>query len=293
MPVRYHRNDQNLGATANILNLANALAEGQFCWILGDDDLVRDNAVPVVIKALELHPELDYVFVNHSYEFVSDKEGRPALATGADYPALRNLVCSEAEDQVVDRWEDIIRFSKTPALFTSIVSHVFRLSRWRDTVLGMQIESDSSLPFSSLEGTFPHVCVLARMMIGRPALYLGFPHVIFFVGAQEWLGLWPMMQIVRVLELSDLFENLRARQEMVDLYRNLVFRGSSEYFWMLLTNPSQPGREHFSFSGLAAKYWRYRSFWRMITDVPCTRSRAAVRRFSRMLFPRERRRMGT
>lgn len=44
-PVHYHRNDENIGAARNILNLVNKLACGEFCWILGDDDFVRPGGV--------------------------------------------------------------------------------------------------------------------------------------------------------------------------------------------------------------------------------------------------------
>jgi hypothetical protein len=281
MPVRYYRNDHNLGANANILRVANELARGEFCWILGDDDLARENAVSTVVKALERHPDLDYVFVNHSYEFTSEGQKRPALATGADYPVLRNLQCSEENDHLVDCWEDIISFSSVPGLFTSIITHVFRRSKWLE--VAPTIDTDAARPFATLQDTFPHACIIAHTMIGRPALYLGFPHVILFGGTQEWFGLWPMMQVVRLLELSDLFEKLGARREMVDRYRDVVFRTSSYYFWRLLTNPSQSGREYFSFSSLVARYWRYPGFWRMVGRVPRARYGGAVRRLSRRL----------
>jgi glycosyltransferase involved in cell wall biosynthesis len=304
MPVRYHRNDQNIGGNANILLVANELAYGEFCWILGDDDLAREGAVSAVLESLRLHPDLDYVFVNHSYESTSERQKRPALATGAEYPLLHDLLCSEKANHVVDRWENIISFSGTPALFTSIVSHVFRRSKWLDAGTASAIKTDVERPAGTLQDTFPHACVIARMMVGRPAFYIGFPHVILFVGAQEWIGLWPMMQVVRTLELSDLFDQLGARREMVDLYRNVVFRTSSQKFWKLLTNPSQPGREYFSLRSLVARYWRYPEFWQMVGgvprsgwrsyrfwrtvgNVPRARCRAVARRLLRLAHPQQ------
>ena len=138
---------------------------------------------------IETHPTIDYVFVNHSYEHISEREKRGGLVTGADFPELRNLLCWETRNEVVEHWEEIIRFSHTPALFTSIVSSVFRLSRWKEESGKISVERDDS--FRSLENTFPHVCITARMMIGKPAVYLGYPHVILFTGSQEWLGVSP------------------------------------------------------------------------------------------------------
>src|SRR5215210_40594 len=39
--IRYYRNQDNFGVNYNILQLVNSLAKGEFCWLLGDDDLVR------------------------------------------------------------------------------------------------------------------------------------------------------------------------------------------------------------------------------------------------------------
>ena len=42
-PIKYYKNDINYGANQNILFFMQARAQGEYCWILGDDDHVREE----------------------------------------------------------------------------------------------------------------------------------------------------------------------------------------------------------------------------------------------------------
>jgi glycosyltransferase involved in cell wall biosynthesis len=264
--IQYNRNDTNLGFECNLLLLTNSLAKGEYCWVLGDDDIVREHGVKSIIEAIQKYPYIDYLFVNHSYEHERSKKSNDqnTLITGADFSELRNPLCWDMETKIVQHWEKIIKFSRVPALFTSIVSHVFRRNKWNEFSSGLNIIDKP--PHSSLEMSIPHACIVARMMVGRPAVYIGYPHVIMFVGNQLWFDQWwPMIQVIRALELSDLFESLGAEKQMVDLYRNVVFKNSSHYFWRLLTDSSLESRQYFSLATLIKRYWKYKSFWAMVS----------------------------
>lgn len=277
IPLRAHRNDENLGALANIFLLTNTLAQGEFCWILGDDDLLRDHAVSSVLKVIQAYPELDYIFVNHSYEHVAEREKHGSLVTGNNFSELRNLLCWKTDDQLVARWEEIILFSNVPALFTSIVSHVFRRSRWKEESL--TLNTDARALFQSLETTFPNVWIVAHMMVGKPTYYLGYPHVILFTGTQEWFSRWPEILFTRVLEISDLLQSLGVDRSLVDFYRNTLFNGSSEQLRVLLTR-------HFTIGipivwRLIGHYGQYPALWQMFIR---TIGRTIIKRHSRNLL---------
>jgi len=259
IPIHNHRNDKDIGVLANFFLLTNTLANGEFCWILGDDDLVRGNAVKSVLEVIQAYPTLDYIFVNHSYERVSERDKHGDLVTGNDFPELRHLLCWKTSEQLVARWEEIIRFSNVPALFTSIVSHVFRRSKWKDESLALS--TDTRQLFRSLETTFPNVWIVARMMVGKPAYYLGYPHVILFTGTQEWFSRWPEILFTRVLEISDLFQSLGVDRSLVDLYRNTLFRGSSEQLRLLFTQSITTSLP--VVWRLVSRYGQYPALWLM------------------------------
>ncbi len=261
-PVRYHRNAENIGAGRNFLQLAQHLAEGEYCWLLGDDDLLREGAVQEVVSALQKHPNIDCVFVNNSHE---QSTGRmPGIAeTTQKYQSL-DYACSDHGQHLLKCWERIIGLSDLGGLFTYMGSHILRTQLWREEKFEFQTDEG----FPSLEATFPHACVVARHMTGKPVLYLGKPLVMVFVGAQEWTDYYPLIALVRALELGDYLAAQGAEATMVKRYRNLVLRASSGCFWRLLRDPSISGREHFHAGDLFRRYWTYSGFYKMLVWEP-------------------------
>lgn len=52
LPVRYIRNEKNIGSDANIAQCFN-LSQGKYVLILGDDDLLVDGALPLLLSRLD------------------------------------------------------------------------------------------------------------------------------------------------------------------------------------------------------------------------------------------------
>ncbi len=279
-PVRYHRNAENIGAGRNFLQLAQHLAEGEYCWLLGDDDLLREGAVAEVVSALAGHPDIDYAFVNVAYEEISERE--PGLVDNTEKYACQRRTCFVEGHHIVERWERIIGYSDHGGPFNYIGSHILRTRLWREETFDFKTDEG----FPSLEATLPHACIAAKYMTGRPALYLGRPLVLVFLGGQEWQSFWPMIQVVRVLELGDYLAAQGAEPAMVTRYRNLVLRASSGCFWRLLRDPTVKGREHFQVSDLCRRYWKHSGFYLMLFWDPAHALLAAPLRRLRAIAAR-------
>lgn len=56
VPVTYHRNDRDLGLGPNIFGVL-GLARGRWCWPLGSDDHLTEDALAVMTRLLEAHPD--------------------------------------------------------------------------------------------------------------------------------------------------------------------------------------------------------------------------------------------
>jgi abequosyltransferase len=52
LAIRYHLQPENIGADGNFLTCLE-IARGQYCWVMGDDDLPLPNAIPALISLLE------------------------------------------------------------------------------------------------------------------------------------------------------------------------------------------------------------------------------------------------
>jgi glycosyltransferase involved in cell wall biosynthesis len=74
LPCRLIRNETNLGADGNFLQCLN-LAQGQYVWVLGDDDLVEPGAIATLLDLLQ-QGEYDLVYLS-SYAFHNNRGGGP------------------------------------------------------------------------------------------------------------------------------------------------------------------------------------------------------------------------
>lgn len=61
--VRVHINESNIGATQNFINCV-GMARGRFVWLIGDDELLAENAVETVLSRLRNHPDLGLMFLS-------------------------------------------------------------------------------------------------------------------------------------------------------------------------------------------------------------------------------------
>ena len=268
-PIRYHRNDENLGAARNILILCHELARGEFAWVLGDDDLVRPDGVSRVLEVLQKHPEIDCVFVNASPKRPAERAAFDRVVCGADFPQLLPTKAKSLTDRYVERWEELIDPEVDDVFFGAVMCCVFRLSRWRGYPLRLRASSE---PFSSLEDSYPHSVILAHTMIGRPAYYIGHPCTISFWGEQEWLGYAPLLILVRLQELLDLYAQLGIDGQQVEKCRRFLLGYSGGALRAMLLDPNTPGREYFS---LRKFLWRNRyhprQVGRMLVSILRTR----------------------
>lgn len=63
LPIRYLRNQTNVGADRNILQCFEQ-ASGKYVWICGDDDVVEPSGLARVLAHLEAEPEYDLLFLH-------------------------------------------------------------------------------------------------------------------------------------------------------------------------------------------------------------------------------------
>lgn len=71
--LRYFENEQNLGYDANIRNLVQKAA-GQFCFFMGNDDLMCEGALQNVADVIQRHPRAGVIL--KSYGLFSESTGK-------------------------------------------------------------------------------------------------------------------------------------------------------------------------------------------------------------------------
>lgn len=251
-PFRYRRNTENIGACRNIVGLTSELAAGEYCWILPDDDIVREDAISRLLSIIKSNSDVDYFFLNVSPRSAESREQFAQPVKGEDYPALEPTKSRDLECYRLDEWEELIDPEIDDVFLGSIMCSIFRLSAWNAYDLKI---TANDVSMDSLKMTYPHAVVFANTMKNVKAYYIGYPCVITFWGRQEWAGYVPMIYLVRLQELLDLYEEKGVSKWRIDKCRKAILKNSSLYLRLMLRRENIQGIEYFS---LGKFIWRNR-----------------------------------
>lgn len=66
IPIKYIKNKENIGSDLNFLQCFHE-AKGKYIVLLGDDDLIIDGKMSIILNFLESFEDLSLVFLNHTY----------------------------------------------------------------------------------------------------------------------------------------------------------------------------------------------------------------------------------
>lgn len=96
--VTYHRNERDLGVGPNIFGVL-GLARGSWCWPMGSDDHLTEDAVAVMTRLLEAHPEATAV-AHPRANFTPDMSDRIEQDPPELYPLVDETTVYRGADAV-------------------------------------------------------------------------------------------------------------------------------------------------------------------------------------------------
>jgi hypothetical protein len=265
-PIRYHRNDENVGVIGNFLGGVENLAAGEFCWMMGDDELVRAGAVRSVLEAIKEHTDVDYFYVNYSMDSFERRAG--VFVTPEDFRDWKRTGNPNLETRRLERWESLV--SEDFSAVTPIYCSVFRRSVWLRGARGLK----PGEPFSSVDQTYPHAAIFARTMVGKPAWSSGYPWTIM-CSKESWAEFIPVVVLVRFHELLDLYLKNGVKACLLDGHRRRMLTSAAEPLARVIQGERLPLLENFSVWRFILKHFRYMELWRAIfkavVSVPARR----------------------
>ena len=204
--IKYHKNTSNLGIPRNFLNVV-SMADGDFVWLIGDDDLLMPHAIVELYKLIDGHPDVDFFYVNSFHlttEFIRN------------FPAPFDVVNLPQDMAPFSKWkiagempflqliDPKISFDFLGGMFLS----VFRRTHWmlNANVLDKNAIQDSRT-FSHFDNTFPHVKIFAKAFSTSKAYFNVSPLNVCLTGAREWSPMYPFIHSVRLIEALQEYRN--------------------------------------------------------------------------------------
>jgi abequosyltransferase len=110
--IKYYRSDKNEGFDANFMKVC-SLAQGEFCWCIGSDDMLEEGAINFVITTLQNNKNLNGMTLGC---YVYDKT--------LSYRIEKNNLLPNMPSEIFLDGNKC--FEKMGPLFTYISTHIFR-----------------------------------------------------------------------------------------------------------------------------------------------------------------------
>lgn len=207
LPFKYCRNESNLGIARNFLNVVD-MAEGDFAWLVGDDDLITPDAFQRLRELIYAHPNVDFFYVNAfhltaayvlSYPQPFNTENLPD-----DMPRF-SVNLQGGEYKFLDLINPKVSFDFLGGMFLS----VFRRSNWLENKHMLNVNAIADLrTFSHFDNTFPHVKIFAHAYSKSIACFNPHPIIVCLTGVREWGPLQSLIMSVRLIEALELYRKL-------------------------------------------------------------------------------------
>lgn len=193
----HHRQAESIGVK-NVIFAADNLAKGEFCWIIGDDDIVPPGTIRRILNLVNENPDIDYFFLPSAHFFIP--EIKHLLGGNALHNSIKphiktpKLLTKEGRrEKLIDLINPEIRRDYLGFIGNS----VFRRSYWAEVDKSYILDDF----FSEWKSAFPHVHTFATNFLDRPAYYCQEHFLLEGANAREWESQYQLVLYLSHLEM--------------------------------------------------------------------------------------------
>ena len=200
--IKYHKNTKNLGIPKNFINVVD-MADGEFVWLIGDDDLLLPNALEELDKLITRNQSVDFFYVNSYHLDTQYVSSFPQPFDTANLPKDMKPFSSwekTGELMFMELINPKISFDFLGGMFLS----VFRRKNWLQNVNVLDAGAiEDTRTFSHIDNTFPHVKIFATAFAESRAVFNAKPLNVCLTGVREWGPMYSFVHSVRLVEVLD------------------------------------------------------------------------------------------
>ena len=202
--IKYQINNRNIGIGKNIfLSVDNA--EGEFSWIMGNDDMLLPYTFKILDKLFKNHKDVDYFFINsfsiESSYFIDTKDPLDINNLPKNISKFSNI-----EYDLKSNYLNLINHKVSWDYFLGIFLSIFRTKMWKENKSEINWDKVSDTKFyTNRYNTFPHLIIFSKAFRKSKAYALSDPLTINLIGKREWANLYPFLEVVRIPQILDLY----------------------------------------------------------------------------------------
>ncbi len=254
LDIKYYKNKKNVGMIGN-LSVTASLAQGDYIWILGDDDLILDETPGLILNEIINNKGIDLLYLNYAYvtESAADKVKNLEEFLQSAIPI------SDNKKNMKGKISDIATQSEN--FFTAIYCIVFR----RDHALRAYSQFTNEFPFSSMKSIVPTTFYVINNLMNLSGIWIGKPLVIVNMNV-SWMQYADLWILERLPEVFDAAELNGSDPILVDKYRINLLNNVSIYFEKILDKESK-NYDYFSILRFYSRFKHLDEFSRIKSNL--------------------------
>lgn len=217
--INYHKNYENIGVAKNILKSVE-ISNSEFCWVVGDDDMLLNYSIKEVLNLINNYTNADYFYINSfhfnsellkNYKYPINTEDLPKnLKKFSDFP-------NNFYGKFIDFINPKISFDFLGGLYLS----VFRKYNWDKNLGKINYKNmDNKSLFSNLDNTYPHIKIFAYAFKNSEAYFNSKPLSINLYGVREWTSLYPIVRSIRSIDALEVYSKNGLTKKKLFIYKN-------------------------------------------------------------------------
>ena len=244
LKIKYNRNEKNLGFAVNGIKSI-SMAEGEFSWMIGNDDLILPKTLSKLKNLLQDNLDKDYFFIN-SYHLKSsylDKFPAPFNTKNLNFENMRKVSYIKTSKQV-PFW-NVIDPKVSWEFLISIFLSLFKTKKWLKSmdILNQERIKDTGV-WSTFDNTCLHPIVIANAFKNSKAYICADPLSVNLIGYREWGSMYEFVEIVRIPELLDYYRTQGLSLKSYFYCKNFALRNFTNYMFKIIIGGQQMGRNY-------------------------------------------------
>jgi len=260
LKIKFSKNRENIGAALNYLKVA-SMAENEFLWIIGDDDLLVPNAIEDLTKLIKNNKECDFFWIN-SYHLDANylKKFKSPFDTKHLPKKMDSLSSLKADQKLM--FFDLIKHKIAFDYLLAVFVCVFKREGWKNNlhIIDYELIKDKN-SWSNFENTCFHIKIFCEAFKNSKSYFYSKPLSVNLYGVREWANIYPLVEIVRIPEALDYYRSKGLNFFQYIYEKNYSLRNFFNYFVKICLNRNEMGFKYIDFKNHFFKNLIFPNSW--------------------------------